>query len=121
MQNDRRYYVYILTNFNKNVFYAGVTNDIVKRLIEHRAGAGSQFAKKYQLKYLIYYEIYQSIYEAIAREKEIKGWKREKKLNIIKSRNLNLLDLSDGLFKDYGINEKEVKEYEKESVARYKK
>ena len=78
---NRDYFVYILTNLKKNVLYVGVTNDISRRLHEHISGAIPGFTKKYNCKDLIYYEQFDYINNAISREKEIKGWRREKKNN----------------------------------------
>ena len=83
-------------------------------MIEHKYGLGSEFSKKYKLKYLVYYEEYQYVDEAIAREKEIKKWRREKKIDLIKSQNPDLKDLGSKLFEDYGISKGEIEEYVKE-------
>ncbi len=85
----KEYFVYILTNVNKTVLYTGVTNNLEKRLAEHKEGESSEctFTKKYGVKYLLYYERFQRIIDAIAREKEIKGWRREKKVKLIESEN----------------------------------
>ena len=111
MRKDYIFYVYIVSNYERNVFYIGFSNDIIRRMIEHKNGIGSVFTKKYNLKYLVYYEEYQYVFDAIAREKELKKWKREKKLNLIKTINSEFKDLSIRLFKDYGISAKEIKEY----------
>ncbi|WP_421813360.1 GIY-YIG nuclease family protein [Flagellimonas sp.] len=94
-----KYFVYILTNKNKTVLYTGVTNNLTKRLVEHNDNieqGKKTFAAKYRCKHLLYYEEYDWIQEAIAREKEIKGWVRAKKLNLIKSVNPNFDFLEDG-------------------------
>ena len=94
-----KHYVYILTNKNKTVLYTGVTNDLTRRLIEHidNIEQGKKtFAAKYRCKHLLYYEQYDWIQEAIAREKEIKGWVRAKRVNLIKSINLDLDFLEEG-------------------------
>lgn len=76
--------VYILTNKNKTVLYIGVTADLPARLQEHKEGIYSgSFSKRYNLHFLIYFEYYPSIEEAIGREKELKGWTRSKKENLI--------------------------------------
>jgi putative endonuclease len=82
---NRRFYVYILTNQLRTVLYTGVTNDICRRITEHYAGRGQDhsFTSRYNVYYLIYYEIHQYVNNAIAREKEIKGWRREKKMQLI--------------------------------------
>ena len=73
------YFVYIVTNWNKNVLYTGVTNDLSRRLQEHFTGAIPGFTQKYHCKFLVYYEQFEYIYDAILREKELKKWRREKK------------------------------------------
>ncbi|WP_282628568.1 GIY-YIG nuclease family protein [Empedobacter sedimenti] len=88
------YYVYILTNKYRTVFYIGVTNNLVKRIESHKEGMGSIFTQKYNLKSLIYFEEFTSISQAILREKQLKNWKREWKINLIKSKNLNLKDIN---------------------------
>jgi putative endonuclease len=87
------YYIYIITNKAKSVFYTGVTNDLKVRLLQHKENIMSKnttFASKYNVEFLLYYEKFTWIQEAIAREKEIKGWRREKKLNLIKTINPDL-------------------------------
>ena len=84
------FYVYILTNKNKTTFYIGVTNNLAVRLKQHKESAAnkaSNFVGRYQLQHLIYYEKYTWIQNAIVREKELKGWRREKKLALIKKMN----------------------------------
>lgn len=78
-----RYAVYILTNKRKNVLYTGVTSSLKQRLCEHENGTRGWFTKKYQCHFLIYCEYYKDIIPAIDREKEIKGWNREKKEDLI--------------------------------------
>lgn len=86
-------YVYILTNKYRQVFYTGVTGNLLERIDQHRQGIGSKFTKKYRLTYLVYYEEHEGIIDAIEREKKIKRWKREWKLNLIKSVNPQMRDL----------------------------
>ena len=83
------YYVYILTNPGKTILYIGVTNDLSRRLLEHRKNKGnnSTFAGKYYCYHLIYYEEYNLIDRAIEREKELKKWSRTKKEELINSTN----------------------------------
>jgi putative endonuclease len=87
------YYVYILTN-HTGTLYTGVTNNLVRRLDEHRRGVGSKFAAKYNIKRLVHFEVYQDVQDAIAREKEIKSWRREKKVTLIEQTNPEWKDLS---------------------------
>lgn len=88
------YYVYILTNKTNTTFYIGVTNNIVKRLFEHRFGLMEGFTKKYKVKKLVYLEEYDDINQAIAREKQLKNWHRDWKINLIKKVNPKLKDMS---------------------------
>ena len=84
------YYVYIITNPYRSTFYIGMTNNLGKRLQQHIGNIDKRvatFAAKYNLKHLVYYERFSWVQNAIAREKELKGWRREKKLNLIKSFN----------------------------------
>lgn len=87
------YYVYILTN-HTGTLYVGVTNDLERRLEEHRQGLGSRFAAAYNLRRLVYYEVYGDIRDAIAREKQIKGWRRRKKVELVEAQNPGWQDLS---------------------------
>jgi len=80
---DHNYFVYIVTNKNKTVLYIGVTGDLQNRIFEHEKGLIDGFTKKYNCHYLIYYELFQDINDAIAREKELKKWRREKKEKLI--------------------------------------
>ena len=89
----RTVYVYILTSVNRNVMYVGVTNHLENRLAEHRSGKGSAFTRRYQVHTLVHAEEYQYIEDAIAREKEIKGWRRSKKDALIEVTNPSWADL----------------------------
>ena len=95
-----KYYVYIVTNKSKTVLYTGITNDLKRRLKEHseQRGKMESFAGRYNTCYLIYYETFTYIRDAIAREKEIKGWREEKKMNLITSINPFLHFLNDEAF-----------------------
>jgi putative endonuclease len=88
------YYIYILTNKTNTTFYIGVTNSIAKGLFEHKFGLLDGFTKKYKLKKLVYLEEYYDIKEAIAREKQLKNWHRDWKINLIKKVNPEFNDLS---------------------------
>ena len=77
------YYVYILTTRNNTVLYTGVTNDLKRRVFEHKSGLNEGFTKKYHVHKLIYFEIFDYVELAIAREKQIKGYSREKKIKLI--------------------------------------
>jgi putative endonuclease len=86
------YFVYILTNQTRTVLYTGVTNDLQQRLSEHyfNSGKTKSFTAQYHAYYLLYYEPHQYINNAIAREKEIKAWRREKKMMLINELNPGL-------------------------------
>lgn len=79
---DKLYFVYILTNTNNRVLYIGVTNNIVRRIWEHREKLIDGFTKKYNLNKLVYYEMCEEAYNAISREKQLKAGSRKKKLNL---------------------------------------
>ena len=99
---SKTYSVYILSNFARTVFYIGVTNDLVRRIKEHRSGENS-FTAKYNCHYLMYYEDYSDVRNAIAREKQLKNWKREWKIKLIRKDNPDLSDLSEAwIEKDTG-------------------
>jgi putative endonuclease len=83
MDKIHLYYVYILTTIRNSVLYTGVTNDLYRRCSEHKEGNKPGFTKKYNVNKLVFYETYDSVEMAIAREKQIKGLSREKKINII--------------------------------------
>ena len=89
------YYVYILANVNRNVLYVGVTNDLGRRVMEHKEGKGGAFTRKYHVNILVYAEEFGQIEEAIAREKQIKGWRRSKKDSLIEAANPTWSDLQE--------------------------
>ncbi|MBE6626887.1 MAG: GIY-YIG nuclease family protein [Ruminococcaceae bacterium] len=88
------YYVYLLTNQSDTVMYIGVTNDLKRRLLEHRSGLIEGFTKKYHVHKLVYYETFSDINNAIRREKQLKGWIRAKKNALVETMNPKWLDLS---------------------------
>ncbi|WP_424291246.1 GIY-YIG nuclease family protein [Daejeonella sp.] len=92
---DHSYFIYILTNKTKRVLYTGVTNNLERRVLEHKAKFNAGFTFKYNCSHLIYYEEYQWIEEAIAREKQIKGGSRQKKIDLINAFNPLWDDLSE--------------------------
>jgi putative endonuclease len=91
------YYVYITTNKPRGVLYIGVTNDISRRTYEHKDGLIKGFTKKYNLKKLVYVESYDQVDEAIKREKRLKNWHREWKINQIESVNPEWTELNTAL------------------------
>ena len=90
-------YVYILANKKNGTIYTGVTNDIVRRVFEHKQGFVEGFLKKYNLKMLVYFDSFESVYDAITMEKIIKRWRREWKLALIEKRNPEWQDLYEQL------------------------
>src|ERR1700722_10859048 len=93
MHTPKTYFVYIMTNRSKTP-YTGVTNNLIRRVGEHKTGIGSSFAAKYKLDCLVYFERFEDIRNAIEREKRIKGWLRIKKIALIVSVNPAWRDLS---------------------------
>jgi putative endonuclease len=88
----RDYYIYVMTNRTR-MLYVGVTNDLHRRVDEHRRGVNSGFTSKYKMNRLVYFEHFKYINDAIAREKEIKGWVRRKKIALIEAENPKWSDL----------------------------
>ncbi len=88
------YYVYILTNWNNHVMYVGVTNNLQRRIYEHKEKLIDGFTSKYNVNKLVYYEETADIKSAISREKELKGWRRSKKDALVATMNQNWEDLS---------------------------
>ena len=97
MINDSNYYIYILTNYSKTL-YTGVTNNLIRRVYEHKQKLIAGFTQKYNINRLVYYEETSDVREAIAREKQIKGWLRAKKIALIESMNPEWHDLSAGWY-----------------------
>ena len=86
--------MYILTNFNSTVMYIGVTNNLVRRVYEHKKGEIPGFTQRYQVHKLVYFEEFKDVYQAIKREKQLKGWTRAKKNALVETRNPNWEDWS---------------------------
>ncbi len=95
--NSQNFFVYILTNKRNGTLYIGVTNDIKRRVYEHKKGLVEGFTKIYSLKDLVYLEVHNDIESAITREKQLKKWKRLWKLRIIEEKNPDWRDLYEGL------------------------
>ena len=94
MQTPRRFYVYILTNSSQRPLYTGVTNNLDRRVAEHRDPINDGYTSRYNLNRLVYYEVFRDIRTAIDREKEIKGWGRAKKIALVNSLNPQWNDLA---------------------------
>ncbi|MDO8443897.1 MAG: GIY-YIG nuclease family protein [bacterium] len=91
----KEFYVYILTNVSNNVLYTGVTNNLRRRMYEHKNKLIPGFTSKYNLRKLVYFESFGSINDAIQNEKRIKGWLRSKKVALIDHLNPHWEDLSE--------------------------
>jgi len=89
----KQYYVYIMTN-QSGTLYTGVTNDLTRRIYEHKQGIGGQFTSRYRVTKLLYFEETRDILAAPAREKQLKGWRRARKLELITKDNPKWVDLS---------------------------
>ena len=92
----RVYSVYMITNWTNDVLYIGVTNNLERRIYEHKMGLYEGFSKKYNLKKLVYCEEYRDVNEAIARENQLKKWGRKKKNALVETLNENWDDLASG-------------------------
>lgn len=95
----KTFYAYIMINNSNTTLYIGVTDNIIRRVFEHKSELVQGFTKKYKLHKLVYYEEYTDIYTAISREKQLKRWHRDWKFNLIKSFNPELKDLYDEIIK----------------------
>ena len=93
----RQYYVYTMTNELYGTLYVGMTNDLVARIWEHRSKALKGFTQEYGLDRLVWYEVHEDPYEAITREKRIKNWNRDWKVNLVQRMNPAWDDLYEGL------------------------
>jgi putative endonuclease len=97
MYEERQYYVYITTNKNNTVLYTGMTNDLIRRVLEHKEKKKKGFTSRYNVVKLVYYEILESASGAISREKQIKAGSRQKKIDLINSMNPEWSDLYEDL------------------------
>ncbi len=93
----RSYFVYIMTNRTRTVLYTGVTNDLKRRVWQHKQKLHEGFTSRYQATTLVYYELFDDVNSAIAREKQIKGGSRQKKLDLVNGMNAEWRDLSNDL------------------------
>jgi putative endonuclease len=90
---SKTYFVYIVTNRPRGIFYIGFTDDLGERVSAHKSGGGSEFTKKYNLTQLVYCETFSNPKDAIDREKRLKRWKREWKIELIEKSNPNWAEL----------------------------
>jgi putative endonuclease len=94
---QKQYYLYILASKRNGTLYIGITNDIIRRVGEHKLKLIDGFTKKYNVALLVYYEVFNDVNEAILREKRLKKWNRDWKIRLIESINPNWDDLTDKL------------------------
>ena len=94
----KAFYVYMMTNRSRVALYTGITNSLVRRVWQHQSGEIEGFTKSYKANRLVYYECFDDPRDAIAHEKEIKGWWREKKNALVETKNPKWTDLSPMLF-----------------------
>ena len=95
---DKTYYVYLLANYSNTTLYTGITSDLVRRMYEHKNKIVPGFTSKYNVNKLVYFEETSDVNAALEREKQIKGWLRAKKNQLIESNNKGWRDLSEGWF-----------------------
>ncbi len=100
MRIKKYYYVYILASKPNGTLYIGMTDDLILRVLQHKQGLVPGFTKKYGIKMLVYYEQTELVLSAIAREKQLKRWKREWKIRLIESMNPEWKDLYEELVKE---------------------
>ena len=106
MTSEKNYYVYLLTNWNNKVMYVGVTNNLERRMYEHKNKLVQGFTQKYNVDKLVYFEETRDVYAALEREKEIKKWRREKKNALVLKDNEEWRDLSEGWLEDFSLRSK---------------
>jgi putative endonuclease len=95
---EKQYCVYLLASKKYGTLYTGVTSNLAQRMYQHEKGVIAGFTKKYNVHQLVYYEVHLDIYEAITREKRIKKWNRQWKINLIEQNNPQWLNLAKELF-----------------------
>ena len=97
----KAFYVYMMTNQSRVVLYTGITNSLMRRVWQHQSGEMEGFTKTYKVSRLVYYECFNIPRDAIAREEEIKGWRRKKKNALVETKNPRWTDLSPILFQHF--------------------
>jgi putative endonuclease len=95
MAQQRTYYVYIMASKSR-VLYIGVTGFLVQRVLQHRTGEGGEFTRRYRVHRRVYFQSFHNVGDAIARETELKKWRRDKKIALIEERNPTWEDLAEG-------------------------
>jgi putative endonuclease len=116
MKEKYSFYVYILTNKINTVYYTGFTNNLLRRVVEHKIKIADSFTKKYNVDKLVYYEYFSEVDYAIKREKTLKKWKTEWKLRLIKKENPELKDLIYDFMKEKEIEDMKYIILEREKI-----
>jgi putative endonuclease len=116
---DHEYWVYVIASAS-GTLYVGMTNDLGVRVRQHKAGEIDGFSKRYHCDRLVYYESYDWVHRAIGREKQLKGWRRSKKIALIESKNPRWKDLSEGWGKDLLFRRQSIKEADEQLAKRIK-
>lgn len=116
---EHKYWTYIVASATGTV-YVGMTNDLFVRTRQHKAGEIEGFSKTYHCNRLVYYETYQSVFRAIAREKQLKGWRRSKKIKLIESKNPRWADLAESWGREMLFKGQSMKEADRLSLQRIK-
>ena len=114
MIGTKHYYVYILASLS-GTLYIGITDNLERRMVEHKAGLIPGFTKQYGVTRLVYFDVYNNVRNAIRREKQLKGWRREKKIALIRSKNPSWKDLAKPWYESRGPS---TRDRDKAAVAR---
>jgi putative endonuclease len=104
MPRDHHYYVYIMQSSSRRALYIGMTNNLHRRVFQHKTQEGEGFTSTYDTVRLIYWESFDDVHKTIAREKQLKNWRREKKLWLIASTNPEFRDLAADWYKNESVN-----------------
>ena len=116
---EKQYYVYLMTNYLNTTFYIGVTNNLLRRVYEHKTKQNKGFTERYNLNKLVYLELTSSIEDAIKREKQLKNWKKQWKIDLIKTQNPSFSDLSEEIGLNKDVIARLQMEYKNISIDRF--
>ena len=119
MPKDHEYWVYIVASAS-GTLYVGMTNDLGVRVRQHKAGEIEGFSKRYHCDRLVYYESYDLVHRALGREKQLKGWKRSRKIALIESKNPRWQELSEGWGREFVVRGQSIKETDAQMAKRIK-
>ena len=119
MPRDHEYWVYIVASAS-GTLYVGMTNDLGIRVRQHKAGEIEGFSKRYHCDRLVYYESYDLVHRALGREKQLKGWKRSRKIALIESKNPRWQELSEGWGREFVVRGQSIKETDAQMAKRIK-